>query len=79
MGLRRFELLGAFILLSGIIIGVLQAALRLPVSSLDQSLNGAFISLGLLCLVSGKLFAISGLVIFLRYRRANPHPYQEAV
>ena len=77
LGLRRFELLGGLILLSGLAIGALQLAAGLPVGSLNQSLTGAFLTLGLLIVVCGKLFVISGLVIFLRYRRANPLPNQE--
>jgi quinol-cytochrome oxidoreductase complex cytochrome b subunit len=48
--------------------------LRAPLAGL---LNRAFVSIGLLTLVSGAIFAISGLVIFLHYRKENPVAYQE--
>ncbi len=52
----------------------LPEALRAP---LAESLNRSFVSLGLLALVSGVIFAISGGVTFLRYRKENPVPYKE--
>ena len=54
----------------------LPEALRSPLADI---LNRTFVSIGLLTLVSGAVFAISGVVTFLRYRKENPAPYQEEV
>jgi hypothetical protein len=96
MGLRRFRLMGALILLAGIVVGVWQLVIGLPnfpVEALQsnslaalpevvrapmaETINRTFISIGLLTLVSGTVFAISGVVTFLRYRKENPVPYRE--
>jgi hypothetical protein len=55
-------------------LAALPEALR---ASLADILNRTFVSIGLLTLVSGAVFAISGVVTFLRYRKENPAPYQE--
>jgi hypothetical protein len=55
-------------------LAALPEALR---TSLAEILNRVFVSIGLLTLVSGTVFAISGVVTFLRYRKENPVPYQE--
>ncbi len=52
----------------------LSEAMRAPLADI---LNRAFVSIGLLTLLSGAVFAISGVVTFLRYRKENPAPYQE--
>ena len=44
---------------------------------LADILNRTFVSIGLLAVVSGGVFVLSGVVIFLRYRKENPAPYQE--
>jgi hypothetical protein len=96
MGLRRFRLMGALILLAGIIIGVWQLVIGLPNfpvealqsnslaalpevvrASMAETINRTFISICLLTLVSGLVFAVSGVVTFLRYRKENPVPYRE--
>ena len=78
LGLRRFELLAGLILLSGLLIAALQLAAGLPDGALDLSFSRAFLGLALLTMISGKLFLLSGLIIFLRYRKANPLPFKEA-
>jgi len=55
-------------------LAALPEALRAP---LAEILNRAFVSIGWLTLVSGAIFAISGMVTFLRYRMENPVPYKE--
>jgi hypothetical protein len=90
MGLRRFRLLGAMILLAGMAIGFRQFAMGLPafptnvgtgilellvLESISRTLSG----LGLLTLISGIVLMFSGLVTFLRYRKENPNPYTEDV
>jgi hypothetical protein len=79
LGLRRFELLAALILLGGLAIGAFQLRAGLAVGLLELSFSRAFFGLGLLAVISGKFFLISGLVTFLRYRHANRQPSQEAV
>jgi hypothetical protein len=44
---------------------------------LKESLNRVLTGVGLLTMLSGIGFAVSGLVTFLRYRKENPAPYQE--
>ena len=46
-------------------------------ASIAETVNRTFISIGLLTLVSGLVFAISGVVTFLRYRKENPARYRE--
>jgi hypothetical protein len=90
MGLRRFRLLGAMILLAGMAVGFWQFALGLPSfpanaqpgilqPPLLESINRTMASLGLLTLVSGFILMLSGVVTFLRYRKENPTPYTEGV
>jgi hypothetical protein len=55
-------------------LSALPEALRAPLAAI---LNRAFVSIGLLTMVSGAIFVISGLVTFLHYRKENPLPYQE--
>jgi len=45
---------------------------------LEESLSRMLAGVGLLTLLSGIGFAVSGLVTFLRYRKENPTPYREA-
>jgi hypothetical protein len=52
----------------------LPESLRAPLAAI---LNRAFVSIGLLTLLSGAVFAISGLLTFLHYRKENPLPFQE--
>jgi hypothetical protein len=90
MGLGRFRLLAALILLAGIATGAWQLVIGLPAvpaealanpwyaqAPLAEMINRTFVSVGLMTMVSGAVFAISGLVTFLRYRKENPHPYKE--
>jgi hypothetical protein len=96
MGLRRFRLLGIWILLTGIAAGVWQLVVGLPNvptevlqssplnalaevlwAPLTESINRTFASTGLLILVSGMAFVLSGVATFLRYRKENPVPYEE--
>ncbi len=44
---------------------------------LKESLNRVLAGVGLLTMLSGIGFAVSGLVTFLRYRKENPSPYRE--
>jgi len=44
---------------------------------LEESLNRVLTGVGLLTLLSGIAFAVSGLATFLRYRKENPVPYRE--
>ena len=55
-------------------LSALPEALRAPLAAI---LSRAFVSIGLLTLLSGAVFVISGLVTFLHYRKENPLPYQE--
>ncbi|MGD0174550.1 MAG: hypothetical protein ABSC61_09060 [Anaerolineales bacterium] len=43
----------------------------------EESLNRVLTGVGLLTLLSGIAFAVSGLATFLRYRKENPVPYRE--
>jgi hypothetical protein len=61
--------------LQGNILGPLPDFLRAP---LEESINRMLAGVGLLTLLSGIAFAVSGLVTFLRYRKENPVPYKEA-
>ena len=55
-------------------LSALPEVLRAPLAAI---LSRAFVSIGLLTLVSGAVFVISGLVTFLHYRKENPVPFQE--
>ena len=90
MGLHRFRLLGAMILLTGMAVGIWQFAMGLPAFPANvgtgtlqplvlESINRTLTSLALLVLVSGVILMLSGLIIFLRYRKENPTPYTEDV
>ncbi len=87
-GVARFRVLGILFLLAGLAVGIWQwtaglstlpadvrPALDQPVVQevVNRGLNG----LGVLVLISGLPLVISGLVTFLRYRKANPTPYVE--
>ncbi len=94
--LRRFRLLGAAIVLAGILVGAWQLTLGLPSvpadalrtnilsplpdvlrAPLEESLNRVLTGVGLITLLSGIGFSVSGLATFLRYRKENPVPYRE--
>ncbi len=92
MGLGRFRLVAALILLAGILVGVWQLAVGLPIVPVEalanlwgaqapiaEIINRTFVSVGLVTMISGAAFAISGVVTFLRYRKENPLPYEEEV
>jgi hypothetical protein len=90
MGFRRFRLLGAMILLTGMAVGIWQFAMGLPAFPANvgtgilqplvlESINRTLSSLGFLTLISGIILMLSGLVTFLRYRKENPIPYTEDV
>jgi hypothetical protein len=90
MGLRRFRILGALILLVGIMVGGWQFAMGLPTVSSNMGLgilqppvleviNRALVGLSVLILITGVILIVSGLVTFLRYRKENPTPYTEDV
>jgi hypothetical protein len=55
-------------------LAALPEALRAP---LVESISRTFAGIGLLTLVTGVFFIVSGLVTFLRYRKENPAPYEE--
>jgi len=89
-GLRRFQLIGGLVLLSGVAVGVWQFTIGLPafpentqpgifqpavLDAANRSLNG----LGFLILITGIILLLSGLNTFLRYRKENPVPYTEDV
>jgi hypothetical protein len=76
-GLRRFWVVGALIGLAGIKAGAWQFVLGVPGVSLETAIYRTFAGAGLLSLASGVVFALSGLVTFLRYRKENPVPYSE--
>jgi hypothetical protein len=76
-GLRRFQVMAALIFLAGIQAGVWQWIVGVPAISTETAIYRAFASVGLLSLASGIILVISGMVTFLRYRKENPHPYQE--
>jgi hypothetical protein len=44
---------------------------------LEETLSRMLVGVGIITLVSGIGFSISGLVTFLRYRKENPAPYRE--
>jgi hypothetical protein len=96
MGLSRFRLLGAWMLLAGLAAGGWQFLVGVPdfppealqsgawaalppalVAALATSFNRTFASVGLLVLLTGLGLGVSGGVTFLRYRQANPVPYEE--
>ena len=90
MGLRRFQFIGALILLAGIKVGIWQYAMGLPAFpknmlegifqlSMLEIIDRTLISLGVLILIVGVIFMVSGFVTFLRYRKENPTPYLEDV
>ena len=90
MGLRRFQFMGALILLAGIKVGIWQYAIGLPVlpenlqagffqPSMLETINRTLISLSVLILIAGVIFTLSGFVTFLRYRKENPTPYTEDI
>jgi hypothetical protein len=82
-GVSRFRVLGILFLLAGLAVGIWQWTAGLPVlSALDQPavqevVNRGLNGLGVLVLISGLPLVVSGLVTFLRYRKANPAPYAE--
>ena len=87
-GVARFRLLGLLFLLAGLVVGIRQwtaglSALPADIRpALDQPavqevVNHGLNGLGWLVLISGLPLVISGLVTFLRYRKANPTPYTE--
>jgi hypothetical protein len=78
------------ILLAGIKVGIWQYAMGLPVlpenmqagifqPSMLEIINRTMTSLGVLILICGVIFILSGFVTFLRYRKENPTPYMEDV
>jgi hypothetical protein len=90
MGLRRFQLIGVMVLLTGIIVGVWQFAIGLPNFPANAQLgilqppvleiiNQTLISIAFLTLTCGVILTLSGFVAFVRYRKENPTPYNEAV
>ena len=87
-GVARFRVLGLLFLLAGLVVGIRQwpaglSALPADIRpALDQPavqevVNHGLNGLGWLVLISGLPLVISGLVTFLRYRKANPTPYTE--
>jgi hypothetical protein len=60
--------------LQGNLMGPLPDVLRIP---LEETISRTLTGVGLLTLLSGIAFALSGLVTFLRYRKENPSPYRE--
>jgi uncharacterized membrane protein YidH (DUF202 family) len=90
MGLLRFQIIGVLILLAGIKVGIWQYAMGLPVlpenmqagifqTSMSEVINRTMTSLGVLIMICGVIFILSGFVTFLRYRKENPTPYMEDV
>jgi hypothetical protein len=86
MGLRRFQLIGALTLLAGMAVGLWQFSIGLPVfpanvqtGTVLELINRTLTSLGFLVLITGVILLLSGLVTFLRYRKANPSAYSEDV
>jgi len=77
LGLRRFWLLGALIGLTGIAAGAWQFVIGWANIPVETAIYRTFASVGLLTLVSGVVFLLSGVATFLRYRKENPVPYQE--
>jgi len=90
MGLRRFQLMGALILLAGMAVGFWQFSIGLPAFPANtqagifqphvlETINRTLTSLSFLVLIAGIILMLSGLVTFLHYRKENPAPYSEDV
>jgi hypothetical protein len=90
MGLRRFRLVGALILLAGTAVGIWQLALGLPTfpanvqagilqPPMPESINRTLAGLAFLTLASGVILLLSGVMTFLHYRKENPIPYTEGI
>jgi hypothetical protein len=90
LGLRRFQFMGALILLAGMAVGFWQVAMGLPALPENmqpgifqppvlETIHRTLTSLGFLVLIAGVILMISGFVTFLRYRKENPTPYTEDV
>ena len=90
MGLIRFRLLGGITLLTGIGVGIWQAAMGLPnvpaavqptilQPPLLESIDRTLIGLDLILVIFGVILMFSGVATFLRYRKENPQPYTEDV
>lgn len=90
IGLPRFRVLGVLILLAGIMVGIRQYAVGLPVIPANmepgilqpqvlESLNRSLSSLCYLIMASGVILIVSGTLTFMRYRKENPAPYGENV
>jgi hypothetical protein len=90
MGLRRFQFIGALVLLAGIKVGAWQYVMGLPAQpenmqagifqpSMLEVINRTMTSLGFLILIAGVILLLSGFLTFLRYRKENPTPYSEDV
>jgi len=77
LGLPRFRLMGALIGLTGIAAGAWQFVIGWANISVETAIYRTFASVGLLILVSGVGFLLSGVTTFLRYRKENPVPYQD--
>ncbi len=88
LGLFHFRILGGMILLAGIVIGLWQWTMGLPViptgaqpgilqPAILESLRRTLASLGDLVLVSGVILIFSGILTFLHSRKENPLPYAE--
>jgi hypothetical protein len=76
-GLRRFWLVGAIIAVAGIKSGGWQFIIGTYNLPVETVIYRTFASVGLLTLISGVVFILSGVAIFLRYRKENPVVYQE--
>lgn len=87
-GLRHFRWISSGVLLAGVLTGIWEYALGL--SSLPpkvqptlsqpavvESINRTLTGLSVLVLITGVILSLSGLLIFLRYRKENPAPYAE--
>jgi hypothetical protein len=90
MGLIRFRLLGGMTLLTGMGVGIWQAAMGLPnvpatlqptilQPPLLESIDRTLISLDFILVIFGLIVLFSGVATFLRYRKENPQPYTEGV
>jgi len=88
MGLNRFRWIAFLILFTGIGIGAWQWTMGFPnipaviQPGLSQppvleSINRSIASLGFVLTGSGIIFAVSGVLTFLQYRKENPHPYAD--
>lgn len=78
LGLLRFRWIGGMILLAGIAAGFWQLAIGSSAAqTLLESINRTLNGLGLVMLISGFIFACSGILTFMRYRKENPEPYRE--